>query len=102
MAAEVSSSSRRMRTHLFLEKKVEIIRKSKDNPCWHQEKWETCYHVKVSGVTVHSWKERLPEIVSGYDKNIYNLEETGCFWRALPERGLVEKGKRCNRGKKAS
>ena len=32
MAAEVSSSSTRMRTHLFLEKKVEIIRKSKDNP----------------------------------------------------------------------
>ena len=55
----------------------------------------------MSGVTVSSWKERLPEIVRGYDKkNIYNLDETGCFWRALPERGFVEKGKRCNGGKK--
>ena len=38
----------------------------------------------VSGVTVSSWKERLPEIMMGYDKeNIYNFDETGCFWRAL-------------------
>ena len=56
----------------------------------------------MSGVTVSSWKERLPEIRMGYDrKNIYNLDETGCFWRALPERGFVEKGKRCNGGKES-
>ena len=56
----------------------------------------------MSGVTVSSWKERLPEIIWGYDKkDIYNLNEPGCFWRALPERGFVEKGKRCNRGKKS-
>ena len=54
----------------------------------------------VSGATVFSWKERLPEIVRGYDKkNIYNLDETGCFWRVLPERGFVEKGKQCTGGK---
>ena len=203
-AAEVSSSSTRKRTHLSLEKKVEIISKSKDNPgigvraladifsCsktqiaailkqkesilasyesnasiskksrapkfldinvalyqWYSltcskniypdgpqllekarkiaeclgkrdfvgtngwlEKWKQRYHVRrvaicgesgdVSGVMVSSWKERLPEIVRGYEKkNIYNLDETGCFWRALPERGFVEKGKRCNGGKKS-
>ena len=75
------------------------------------EKWKQRCHVRrvaicgdsgdVSGVMVSSWKERLPKIVRGYDKkNIYNLDETGCFWRALPERGFVEKGKRCNGGKK--
>ena len=76
------------------------------------EKWKQRYHVRrvticgesgdVSGVTESSWKDRLPEIVRVYDKNIYNLDETGCFWTALPECGFVEKGKRCNRGKKAS
>ena len=76
------------------------------------EKWKQRYHVRrvaicgesgdASGVTVSFWKERLPEIVRGYDKkNIYNLDETGCFWRALPERGFIEKGKRCNGGKKS-
>lgn len=36
----------------------------------------------VQGETVYSWKERLPEI---QQENIYNLDETGCFWRALPD-----------------
>ena len=76
------------------------------------EKWKQRYHVRRlaicgesgdgSGVTVSSWKERLPEILSGYDsRNIYNLDETGCFWRALPICGFVEKGKRCSGGKKS-
>lgn len=39
----------------------------------------------VSGQTVDSWKEHLPEILRGYTaENIWNLDETGCFWRALP------------------
>ena len=75
------------------------------------KKWNQRYHVRrvaicgesgnVSGVMVSSWKERLPEIVRGYDKK-NNLDETSCFWRALTERGFVEKGKRCNGDKKAS
>ena len=54
------------------------------------EKWKRRYNVQkvtvsgesgdVSGVTVSAWKERLPEILRGYDKkNVYNLDETGCF-----------------------
>ena len=47
-------------------------------------------------------KERLPEILRGYEeKNIYNLDETGCFWRALPDHGLAQKGKQCKGGKKS-
>ena len=56
----------------------------------------------VSGETVDSWKERLPELVRGYSaENIWNLDETGCFWRALPEHGFGKKGSQCKGGKKA-
>ena len=64
------------------------------------DKWKQRYHIRkvticgesgdVSGATVASWKERLPEILQ---RNVYNLNETGCFWRALPNRGFIEKGK---------
>ena len=34
----------------------------------------------VSGATVDSWKERLPDILQGYSaEDIWNLDETGCF-----------------------
>ena len=43
----------------------------------------------------------MPEILRGYrTEDIYNLDETGCFWRALPEKGFGEKGKKCKGGKK--
>ena len=52
--------------------------------------------------TVDSWKERLPEIVSKYKKeDIWNMDESGVFWRALPEKGFGEKGKICRGGKKS-
>ncbi len=76
------------------------------------EKWKKRYNIRqvtiqgesgdVSGVTIQSWKERLPEILKEYRKeDIYNLDETGCFWRALPEKGFGEKGKKCRGGKKS-
>ena len=44
---------------------------------------------EVSGKTVESWKERLPEIVDGYKaEDIWNMDETGCFWKALPDNWL--------------
>ena len=75
-------------------------------------RWKQRYNVKriticgesgdVSGETVTSWKERLPEIVSGYAKrNIFNWDEAGCFWRALPTRGFGRRGKKCKGGKKS-
>ena len=37
-----------------------------------------------------------------YDENnIFNMDETGCFWKALPEKGFAEKGKVCKGGKKS-
>ena len=67
------------------------------------EKWKKCHNVKqmpicgesgdVQEQTFMSWKKRLPEILWGYKKeDIYNLDETGCFWRALPDCRFVKKG----------
>ena len=54
----------------------------------------------VQGETVDSWKERLPEIVDGYSKDdIWNMDEIGVFWKALPNRGFGVKGKVCKGGK---
>lgn len=76
------------------------------------DKWKKRYNVKqlrvcgesgdVRGETVDSWKERLPEIVRGYSKeNIWNMDESGVFWQALPESGFGQKGKQCKGGKKS-
>ena len=52
--------------------------------------------------TVDSWKERLPEILEGWEpQNIWNLDETGQFFRALPNKSLVEGSKNCTGGKKS-
>ena len=76
------------------------------------DKWKKRYNVKVvkvcgesgdvSGVTVDSWKERLPEIVQNYSKeDIWNMDESGVFWQALPDSGFGQKGKQCHGGKKS-
>ena len=76
------------------------------------DRWKKRYNIKgkvvsgesagVSEETVVSWKERLPEILEGFQpKDIWNLDETGCFWRALPNKGLCQQSKACKGGKKA-
>ena len=76
------------------------------------EKWKRRYSVRyvkisgesadVSGVTVESWKERVCELVDSYAaEDIWNLDETGCFWKALPDRGFAQKGASCHGGKKS-
>ena len=75
------------------------------------DKWKKRFKVKqlkicgesgdVEGATVDSWKERLPEIVHGYEKdNIGNMDETGLFWQALPDKGFGQRSKQCKGGKK--
>lgn len=52
--------------------------------------------------TDESWKERLPEIVQGYKpQDIWNIDETGCFWKALPDKGLGQMKAECKGGKKS-
>lgn len=75
------------------------------------EKWKKRYNIKqlqvsgesgdVQGPTVDSWKERLPELIAGYARNdIWKVDETGLFWKALPDCGFGVKGKECKGGKK--
>ncbi|XP_057303197.1 tigger transposable element-derived protein 6-like [Hydractinia symbiolongicarpus] len=76
------------------------------------DRWKTTYSVKerrivgeagdVSTETVTSWMERIKELVEGYSlENIWNMDESGCFFKALPAKGLVEKGKQAKGGKKS-
>lgn len=72
-------------------------------------RWKTRYNIKqvrisgesgdVTGATVDSWKERLPELLEGFSANdVYNMDETGFFWRGLPETGFGTKGAQCHGG----
>ena len=70
------------------------------------EKFKTRYKIKgmtVSGEeTVESWKERLPQILAGYSpEDILNMDETGKFYRALPNKSLSEAAKQCRGGKQS-
>ena len=75
------------------------------------QKWKVRYNIKqvaISGEsgdirldTVELWKDRLPELLRGYKKqDIWNIDETGCFWKALPDQGFGQKEKECKGGKK--
>ena len=56
----------------------------------------------VSSETVESWLQRVPSVIEGYEaRNIWNTDETGCFWRALPDKGLGTAKQECKGGKKS-
>jgi len=56
----------------------------------------------VSDETVHSWKEQVKTIMEEYEaRDIWNFDETGCFYRALPEKTLAQKKSNCKGGEKA-
>ena len=56
----------------------------------------------VSKETMESWNERAREITTGWNaRDVSNTDETGCFWRGLPEKSLDAKGSLCTGGKKA-
>ena len=57
---------------------------------------------QVQTEPVESWMEMLREVCKGYSpEDIWNKDETGCFFRALPEKSLAEEGRRCRGGKKS-
>ena len=56
----------------------------------------------VSEEKLESWNERVREITRGWSpENVWNMDETGSFWRDLPDTSLNEKGRRCRGGKQA-
>jgi len=49
---------------------------------------------------VQNWKNNLCNILHGYQlTDIWNLDETGLFWRGIPTKSLVVKGDQCKGGK---
>ena len=56
----------------------------------------------VSSETIDDWKQRIPSIIDGYAlEDIYNCDETGLFYRALPDKTLSIKGQQCQGGKRS-
>ena len=48
------------------------------------------------------WTRRLPELCEGYDpKDIFNCDETGLLFRAMPTKLFKKKGATCSGGKKS-
>ena len=76
------------------------------------ECWKNRYGIKQRAVegesgqvqkeAVESWMERLRELCKDYNpEDMWNEDETGCFFRALPEKSLAEEGRRCKGGMKS-
>ena len=57
----------------------------------------------VAEETITSWMERIQELSEGYSSEIiWNMDESGCcFFEALSDKGLIEKGKEAKGGKKS-
>ena len=56
----------------------------------------------VSQTTVDSWKERLPDTLQGWEpENIWNMGETGQFFRALPNKSPADSSRTCTGGEKS-
>ena len=44
----------------------------------------------VDSTTVEEWKKRLPTLIDSYStENVYNADETGLFFKLLPDRSMV-------------
>ena len=57
---------------------------------------------EVRKETIESWKEGLSVILADYSpQDIFNIEETSKFFRALPTKTLSTAGKRCTGGKQS-
>ena len=56
----------------------------------------------VDSDIVDDWLTRLPQILDGYSPDdIFNMDETGIFFKLLPDRTLCFKNEDCHGGKKS-
>ena len=62
----------------------------------HKEKQIFGESLGVSETTVESWMERITELCKQYD-----IDESSYFFKALPAKGLAQKGKK-DKGRKKS
>ncbi|UYV67207.1 TIGD4 [Cordylochernes scorpioides] len=75
------------------------------------ERWEARHGIKLRNIcgesadvnreTMTNWlTDVMPNIISNYAcKDIFNADETGLFWRLLPDKTLHFKGETCTGGK---
>lgn len=55
----------------------------------------------VNEEVVDAFKKDLPSLLAAYEpRNIYNVDETGLFFRMLPDKTFALKGESCHGGKK--
>ena len=48
---------------------------------------------QVNKEAMEDWKKRLPTLCDGYEpSDIFNADESGFFYRAIPNKSLVQKG----------
>ncbi|GFN91889.1 tigger transposable element-derived protein 6 [Plakobranchus ocellatus] len=59
--------------------------------------------VPVDQTILNDWRQRdLPRVLQEYrEEDIFNADETGIFYKCLPDKSLVLKGERHTGGKKA-
>jgi hypothetical protein len=56
----------------------------------------------VSEEAVVEWSQKLQNIIKDYNpKDIYNADETGLFWRLMPNKTYSLQNKKCEGGKKS-
>ncbi|GBM58032.1 hypothetical protein AVEN_170640-1 [Araneus ventricosus] len=54
----------------------------------------------VDSSSCEYWLERLPLLLAGYDgKDIFNIDETTLFFRALPNKSRIQKSEEARGGK---
>ena len=76
------------------------------------DKWKLSHGIKVKQIsgeslgvfetTVESWTERIKELCKGYhQRDVWNMDESGCFFKALSAKSLAQKGKKAKGGKRS-
>jgi len=97
-------------------KAIEIARSLGENEFSASEGWLESFKSRhnistrvISGESANvnveieeNWKANLASIMEGYEpENIFNMDETGYFFRELPNRSLAQKKAACKGGKMA-
>ena len=84
-------------SHQSLEKRIQGLKwlvGKMEKSTQHRAKNVAGEEGDVSEITVSSWTERVKELTLTYaPQDVWNMDKSGAFWKALPERSLTEKRK---------
>ena len=86
---------------LTLEGKIKLLDPNKERKQSCQQLVEMFNISKTAAANIKN-EASNEELTRGYElADIWNLDETGCFFKALPEKGLAEKKSQIRGGKKS-